>query len=215
MPTVLSDPNRREVREEGNLLIEAVSLLVQRQRETESWIAEQIWQAEERAAASERLYAEFEARLAGLEEHLARLVDDVEPLHDDAGVDARLERLREQVEGLKSGPDGRSARSAPVVATPAAAVQSPLTEAPGREPEVFSNSNSGSISGRPVTAREVRYTTDRRAPGARPARTPVRTGQGVSFMELLGAGPAERFGLVLIGAGAVAVVYAVLTQLRF
>ena len=34
-------------------------------------------------------------------------------------------------------------------------------------------------------------------------------------MELLGAGPAERFGLVLIGAGAVAVVYAVLTQLRF
>jgi hypothetical protein len=210
MPNVLSDPNRREVREEGNLLIEAVSLLVQRQRETESWIAEQIWQAEERATASERLYAEFEARLAGIEEHLARLVDDVEPLHDDAGVDERLERLREQVEGLKSGPESRSARTPPVLAAPPTAVQSTATEAPGREPEAFSSS----VTGRPVT-REVRYSPERRGRSARPARPPVATGQGVSFWTLLGAGPAERFGLVLIGAGAVAVVYAVLTQLRF
>lgn len=213
MPTVLSDPNRREVREEGNLLIEAVSLLVQRQRETDTWIAEQIWQAEERAAAAERQYAEFEARLAGLEEHLARLMDEVEPLHNDAGVDERLERLREQVEGLRSGPDARSVRSAPVLAATPAAVPSSVTGAPDREPEVISS--SGSVAGREVTTREVRYITDRRAPGPRPARTPMAAGQGVSFMELLGAGPAERFGLVLIGAGAVAVVYAVLTQLRF
>lgn len=216
MRIVLSDPSRREVREEGNLLIEAVSLLVQRQRETENWIAEQIWQAEERAAASERLYAEFEVRLAGIEEHLARLVDDVEPLRDDAGVDERLERLREQVEGLKSGPDGRSARTNPVLAAPPASVPARVGEAAAPEPQSFSNSGSG----RPVSVREPRYSTERRAPSARPAgesrqRTPVAAGQGVSFWDLLGPSPQDRFGFVLIGAGAVAVLYAILTQLRF
>ena len=63
-----------------NLLIEAVSLLVQRQRETEGWVAEQIWQAEERAAATERRYAELEARLLGIEEHVSRLVEWAEEL---------------------------------------------------------------------------------------------------------------------------------------
>jgi hypothetical protein len=124
MPSVLSDPSRREVREEGNLLIEAVSLLVQRQRETESWIAEQIWQAEARAAASERLTAEFESRLAGIEEQLARLLYDAEPPHAGEGpVDDRLERLRLQVEGLRSSADGRMARSPAPLAAPHAACQ--------------------------------------------------------------------------------------------
>ena len=190
---MLSDLNRREVREEGNLLIEAVSLLVQRQGETESWIAEQIWQAEERAAASERLYAEFEARLAGIEEHLARLVHEVEPLRDDAGVDERLERLREQVEGLKFGADGRTARSTPVIAgAPSAAHESGASEPRyGRR----------ALNAGPVAA-------------PRPRATPT-SGQGVSFWQLLGPSPQDRFGLVLIGAGAVAVLYAILTQLRF
>jgi hypothetical protein len=191
---VLSDLNRKEVGEEGNLLIEAVSLLVQRQRETEGWIAEQIWQAEERASASERLYAELEVRLAGIEEHLARLVHDVEPLRDDVGVDERLERLREQVEGLKSSGDGRAVRPNPVLAV-----------------------SPGSI---PPPAAEPRHSTERRAVGARPVaeprpRTAGTSGPGVSFWELLGQSPQDRFGLVLIGAGLVAVVYAGLTQLRF
>ncbi|HLZ26373.1 MAG TPA: hypothetical protein VKV73_03545 [Chloroflexota bacterium] len=222
---MLSDPNRREVREEGNLLIEAVSLLVQRQRETETWIAEQIWQAEERSAASERLYAEFEARLAGIEERLAELMDDVELPREDAGVDDRLERLREQVEGLKSGPDARAPRTnPPLAATPAsgasaagaASVRATARETPGRDPEAFASAGAG----RPVNARETRFGPEPRAPGARfgaasRGRTSVTRGPGVSFWDLLGPGPAERFGLVLIGAGAVAVLYAVLTQLRF
>jgi hypothetical protein len=190
---VLSDLNRKEVRDEGNLLIEAVSLLVQRQRETESWIADQICQAEERASASERLYAEFEARLAGIEEHLARLVHDVEPLREDIGVDERLERLRKQVEGLKSSADGRTARTSTVTAGLPA--PSPAPEAP-------------------------RYNSERPASSARPAadpppRTPPPSGQGVSFWELLGSSRQDRFGFVLIAAGAVAVLYAILTQLRF
>ena len=54
-------------------------------------------------------------------------MDEVEPLHNDAGVDERLERLREQVEGLRSGPDARSVRSAPVLAATPAAVPSSVT----------------------------------------------------------------------------------------
>jgi hypothetical protein len=44
---------RDDAPHEDNLLIEAVLLLVQRQRETETWLAEQVEQAEERAAAVE------------------------------------------------------------------------------------------------------------------------------------------------------------------
>jgi hypothetical protein len=200
---VLSDLNRRDVGEEGNLLIEAVSLLVQRQRETESWIAEQVGQAEERATAAERLYADLEVRLAGIEEHLARLVHDVEPLREDAGVDERLERLREQVEGLKSSADGRTARTNPVLAASTAGA-----------------THSQAVEPRPVGAREQPYTAEPRPLGMRPVaparpRMAATSAQGASFWDLLGPSPQDRFGLVLIGAGLVAVVYAVLTQLRF
>jgi hypothetical protein len=163
----------REVGEEDNLLIEAVSLLVQRQRETESWIAEQISQAEERAAASERRTAELEVRLAGIEEHLARLVPEVEPVREDAGVDERLERLREQVEGLKSGADTRTARTSPVSPPAPAGVAAMRT------------------------------------------RSVSSSGQGVSLWQVFGSSPQDRFGSILIGAGALAVLYAILTQLRF
>src|SRR5712691_7470225 len=119
-----TEVKKTEVKEEGNLLIEAVSLLVQRQRETEGWVAEQIWQAEERAAATERRYAELEARLVGIEEHLARLVHDVDVVPGGALDDERLARLREQVEGLKSvGADGYTNRAAPV--TPPAPAAAP------------------------------------------------------------------------------------------
>ena len=90
------DLSPTEVRQEGNLLIEAVSLLVQRQRETESWVAEQVWQAEERSAAADQRYAELESRLAEIEEHLARLVHELEPPTGDAVVDDRLARLRDE-----------------------------------------------------------------------------------------------------------------------
>jgi hypothetical protein len=189
---VASDLSRTEVKEEGNLLIEAVALLVQRQRETESWVAEQIWQAEERAAATDRRYAELESRLEGIEEHLARLVHEVEPTAGGPLDDERLARLREQVEGLKSvGADGYTNRAAPVTApTPAATAT--------YDPDIT----------RPVpTAPEPRY--------AEPSRAVAASPQGVGFLELLGATPQDRWGVALIGAGAVAVLYALLTQLRF
>jgi hypothetical protein len=194
VPPKLTRPEATEVKEEGNLLIEAVSLLVQRQRETEGWVAEQIWQAEERAAATERRYAELESRLVGIEEHLSRLVHDVEVVPGGGLDDERLARLREQVEGLKSvGADGYTNRGAPVVAPPPVAAPTPAYD-----PDVT----------RPMpTPPEPRY--------VEPPRAAATSPQGVGFLELLGATPQDRWGVVLIGGGAVAVLYALLTQLRF
>jgi uncharacterized coiled-coil protein SlyX len=184
VPPDLSKSEVKEVsefKEEGNLLIEAVSLLVQRQRETEGWVAEQIWQAEERASAAERRYADLEDRLSGIEEHLSRLVNELEPAQDsNAQVDERLSRLREQVEDLKAaGTDGR------LVAPP------PRTSEPQPSLVAF----------------------------APPAETawPAATGAptNVGFLDLLGCRPADRWGAVLIAAGAVAVLFAVLTSVRF
>jgi hypothetical protein len=191
---VPSDLSRVEVKEEGNLLIEAVALLVRRQRESESWIAEQIWQAEERALAAERRYAELEVRLDSIEQNLARLAHDAEPAPGDAGVEERLARLREQVEGLKSGSEARAGRPAVVTDRPAGPTQAPVGEA--YEPE--------SAGARPVRASDMRF--ERRA---------AATAHGPGFWELLGASPQDRAGLLLIGGGAIFVVYAFLTQLRF
>jgi hypothetical protein len=204
VPPNLTRAEPTEVKEEGNLLIEAVSLLVQRQRETEGWVAEQIWQAEERAAATERRYAELEARLVGIEEHLGRLVHDVEPAQGDTVVDERLARLREQVEGLKSvGTDGLPTRTVPIVPpAPTPVHRAPAEPAPpAYEPEVT----------RPMpTAPEPRY-AERPAAQVAP---PTAANQGPGFWELLGATPADRFGVLLIGGGGIAVLYALLTQLK-
>ena len=40
------------------------------------------------------------------------------------------------------------------------------------------------------------------------------SGSGVGFWDLLGSNPQDRAGVLLIGAGGVAVLYALLTQLR-
>ena len=117
-------------------------------------------------------------RLAGIEEHLARLVDDVEPLRDDAGVDERLERLREQVEGLKSGPEGRSPRTTRShrYVAPVPRRTRPQASPPGQ-------SRPGQCVRHPAAATPAQRRTRRR-------RVPLwPPGQGVSFWELLGAGP--------------------------
>ncbi len=179
-----------EVGVEESLLIEAVSLLVQRQRETETWVTEQVWQAEQRAATSERRYAELEARLVDIEEQLTRLLRDTEPGRSDAAVEERLARLREQVEDLKTGGDGRPAHTVTV---------------PGPTPP-----QAG-----PVLPREFEP-APAPPPPVRPARVAATAGgssQSPGLLELLGATPQDRFGIALIGLGAVAVLYAILTQL--
>jgi hypothetical protein len=264
-----------ELKEEGNLLIEAVSLLVQRQRETEGWVTEQIWQAEERAAAAERRYAELEGRLSGIEEHLSRLVNELEPQRGDAHVDERLSRLREQVEDLKTvGTDGRPS-SAPRLSSMGDAAHPDLdsrdvhavhsageaqaaaggaTATAGGANAVADEARGGLAGGASAAAAaepaprrmveppaqaahvaaeppraapprtagppaEVRTVTAPRIatppPAAPPQAAPTTPSATVGFLELLGSSPADRWGVVLIGAGAVAVLYALLTSLRF
>ncbi len=191
-----SDLSRTEVKEEGNLLIEAVALLVQRQRETESWVAEQIWQADERAAATDRRYAQLEARLEGIEAHLARLLHEIEPDRGDPADEERLARLREQGEGLKLAPRtaGQSVRSAPV----------PLESEERGSPPVVDGAPRAPQSARLASPAEPHYQD------LAMAATP-----GVTLWDLLGHSPEARIGLLLIGAGAIAVVFAALSLLRF
>jgi hypothetical protein len=210
-PDLSSKEPKTEIKEEGNLLIDAVSLLVQRQRETETWVSEQIWHAEERAAETERRYAELESRLADIEAHLARLVHDVEPSGGDAVVDERLARLREQLEGLKSVADGHPTSRGAVASRAIPADEPPPAVQPRRRtsatvtaevPRTVTVAES-TAEDEPVYERRVVAT-----------RRPVAN-TGIGFWDLLGDTREDRAGVLLIGAGAVAVLYAILLQLRF
>jgi hypothetical protein len=224
-------PRNNEPGDEDNLLVEAVSLLVQRQRETEKWVAEQVAQAEERTAATERRYAELEARLAALEEQLSRVAREVEPTRADAAPDERLARLRAQLEALKSGGNGVPAALPPQ--PPRSASDAPkTTPAPARGPDVARASAAEARSAAPqeratsAAAPEYqplipipseprsRYTSPAtRAPLRGRAGTPSPP-QGVTFLNLLGSSPEDRYALVFIGVGGVAVLYAALSLLR-
>jgi hypothetical protein len=205
-----------EMEQADNLLIEAVSLLVQRHRETESWLSEQIAQADHRAAATERRYADLETRLTGIEDQLDRLARELEPRFDTAS-DERLARLREQVEDLKSEGDGRSVRvvpshgpvipaSSPMAAVPPPAVLPPPT--PIAPPVGAAPAHS--VPSAPASAVVT-------APSPAPAApvVAVSSGQAESVWDVLGPRPQDRFGLVLIGLGLLAVFFAILTQLHF
>ena len=202
------DLSHDEAHEEDNLLIEAVSLLVQRQRETEAWVAEQIEQAVERAASVERQYAALESRLAGIEEQLDSLVREVEPGRGDAVVGQRLARLREQVADLRSDNDGRSLRSLPSTAS-----AEPQPER--AEPDAFRAAAPSSISAVPPPL-EASGGAAVSAPTTSVAATPLIAGVAsrVSLWDLTGPTSRDRFGLALIGLGVIAVLYAVFTQLR-
>lgn len=201
MPRVAPEPARNEVKEEGNLLVEAVSLLVQRQRETESWVAEQVWQAEERVVANERRYDELEARLESLEQQLASLVRNAEPSRGETADDERLARLREQLEGLRSGADGYLPRS-------------PAAMPVGRErprASVNATPNSDEAMREPPPAREARVGR----PVSAASRPRTAAPQSAGILDLMGPTPQERIGFVFIAVGGVAVLYAILSQLRF
>ena len=221
-------PRNNEPGEEDNLLVEAVSLLVQRQRETEKWVAEQLSQAEERTAATERRYTEVEARLAALEEQLSRVAREVEPTRADTAPDERLARLRAQLEALKSGGNGVPAA---IASPPPRNVSVAPDASPACVPEVARASTAEGRSAAPheratsAAAPEYqplipipaeprsRYPSAARAPLRARAGTPSPS-QGVTLLNLLGSSREDRYGLVFIGVGAVAVLYAALSLLR-
>jgi hypothetical protein len=232
---VARDVSHDEVHEEDNLLIEAVSLLVQRQRETEAWVAEQIDQADERAASVERHYAALESRLTGLEEQLDSLIREVEPGRGDAVVGQRLARLREQVADLRSESDGRPPRSVPMSGAPAeplpARREPDLYTAPppsasatdayrpppppsASAPDAYRVAPAPSGSPAPTASEAPPTPPSSPPPDASPATATSSAGSRPSLWDLTGPTSRDRFGLALIGLGVIGVLYAVLTQLR-
>jgi septal ring factor EnvC (AmiA/AmiB activator) len=104
---VASNLPREDPAADDNLLIEAVSLLLQRQREAEAWIAQ---------------HSDVDSRLAALEDRLNRLARE-QATSRASGADERMARLREQVEALRTGEsDPRPVRAVTPVrsVTPAA-----------------------------------------------------------------------------------------------
>jgi hypothetical protein len=221
---VSSDLSHNDVTEEDNLLVEAVSLLVRRQRETETWVTEQVCQSQERAAATDRRYADLETRLAGIEQQLSRLVREFEPNRGEPGGDERLARLREQVEGLKSETDGRpvgasgsptnvpsASSNGPQPLPPPNAVHKEVTESPGPiEPPRAVDASPPTIA----APQPVESPRPAASASTAPAGVTAPGGRAISFWDLLGSTTADRFGLILIGVGLVAVLYAILSQLH-
>jgi hypothetical protein len=168
-------PRRTDPDQQDDLLIEAVSLLVQRQREIEAWAADRVYQSEERAAAMEQRHTDVEVRLTAIEDQLARLAREVAPGRAKV-ADDRVSRLREQIEDLRTAGDGFSARAL--------------------APEI--------VAAQPHPD----------SPSGAPTSTATTTRGSVSFWDLFGQTPVERFGFLLIGVGGVAVLYALLSFLR-
>jgi hypothetical protein len=186
---VTGDLSQDAAQHEDNLLVEAVSLLVQRQRETEAWVAEQIDQADERSGAVERRYAELEARLEGLEAQLERLLRDLETNRADAAGAGgqRLARLREQVADMKSNTDGRPLRSVP---------------SPPSSPE-------------PTGARHAAPLVAAVPTASAPASGVVQPSSGASVWDFFGRTSRARYGALAMFVGLVAILYAGLMELRF
>jgi hypothetical protein len=84
---------------ERALLVEAVTLLVQRQIETDAELNTQIVRTAARVSALERRGAELEDRLRLLDERLIRLAAQVEP---DPALPHRLAMLEAQLELLSA-----------------------------------------------------------------------------------------------------------------
>lgn len=109
MPPVPATRNHRDrvqdaplETEEADLLIEAISLLGQRQQELDAWAAERERLADERIIALEQRQAEFDRRLDALEVQVGLLrVGDADGA--ESSPETRLERLRQQVEELRGG----------------------------------------------------------------------------------------------------------------
>lgn len=206
--TVLRQPDVDAGDVEGNLLVEAVSLLLQRQRETESWLTEQFRQTERSAAQVERRYTELDQRLSRIEQRLAGLVRNVDPSTAD---DRQLSRLREQVETLSSGVTTLTARPTPIVGLPPRPGWTSPPRGVGPREDVAAVTPAPEPPSATAEPAVVRVE-------AAPAEAVVRTAPqpragGVWY--ILGDTPADRFGALLIGGGAIAVLYTVLTQLGF
>jgi hypothetical protein len=219
-----------DIRQELDVLGDAVLLLMRRRRDSDTWIGDQLRQAEQRAADAERRYADLEWRLAAIETHLQRLAQEVQAPADES----RIALLREEIRGLGADQPVPTTTSAPAPLPIADWTARPQRSQPVSYGEdvvrgdAVSARDVGAVEPRgaasPIVAPEllrsepalVAVRTEpvppRPEPAAVPAASPRAT--NVSFWQVLGANRQDRTGVVLMGIGAVGVLYALLTQVR-
>jgi hypothetical protein len=208
--------------EESSLLVEAVSLLVQRQREAEVWLAEQFRQTLLSDSALDRRMAELEERLGRIQARLGTLAAEVDPNLASAGDIARLEQ---GLQSLTNGAAGFPARPQTLTVVPSQ-TPSPSMDLPPRLTVEAANGARprGPVNGAVRHAAESRSSEDAdAAPGhVAPAYAAVGDaaagGAGprrASAWDVFGATPRERWGLALMGGGALALLYLVLRGLGF
>jgi hypothetical protein len=202
---------------ERALLLEALTLLVQRQAETESALIQQVGETNSRVAAMERRSRDLEERLAEIGERLQRLASEVEP---DPGLPRRVAVLQAQVERLHGRPVDDALAPTPV-AQPAHRVEEPrvrveeprvrVEEPRARfdEPPARFDEPSPRFEA-PPPRREVHQVRSQAVP---PRRALLATSTG-TLWERLGATNQDRASLVLMGTGVVVVLAAALAQLR-
>jgi len=183
---------------ERALLLEALTLLVKRQAETETALTAQLARTNARVAAAERRGLELEARLADIDARLQRLASEVAP---DPGLPRRVAVLQSQVENLQAAAGSTQAAlavtepRAPQAVISVAAVAAP---APQAVPSVATPS------------------APPRQPQAAPLapRRAALVGSPDTLWDRLGSTNQDRASVVLIGAGVLAVVFAAIAQLR-
>jgi hypothetical protein len=220
--------------DEQQLLIEAVTVLTQRQIETQASIGQHIGEMTQRIGAIERRFDEFEVRLVRIDEQVTRLAMDLEkPAH--SGSEQRVTQLRAQIERLNRGAPADAPGKAPPPITPMPVTLAPadtLPIAPGTLAPTPRSAHFAQGPTSPTTAppappfdsipKSAHAESVVAAPPATPAaggseavdRAPQAPKHGTSLLTTAAGSRQDWAGVILIGLGLVAVLYAVLTQIR-
>jgi hypothetical protein len=238
-------------RHERSLVLEALTLLAQSQADLEHAVGDQVAHAAQRVAAVERRCDEFDARLLSIDEHLQRLLLQLEP-PPDPDIHDRLAQLQAHVERLSArerrplvieawsrppaAPNGPAPAPGPVPPAPpppsrasepaptpspryrdAAPAPSPHADEPAPAPmsqasEPVARPLPQASEPAPAALSQAREIGQPGAP-ARALRT-TAVAAPPSMWELLGPTPKDRTAIILMAIGLVAVIFAVLLQLR-
>ena len=177
---------------ERALLLEALTLLVQRQAETESALTDQVARTNTRVANVERRGVDLEARVAGIDARLQQLATQVEP---DPGLSGRVAVLQAQLQQLHvarlaDAQPSQSSAPEPTFAPPPPTVQTEAAAPTSHPPQAIRQTH------------------------APPPRRAAVVGSADTLWARLGNTNQDRASAVLIGTGVLVVVFAALAQLR-
>jgi hypothetical protein len=187
---------------ERALLLEALTLLVQRQVESESALSDQVARTNTRVANVERRGVDLAARVADIDARLLQLATQVEP---DPGLASRVAVLQAQLQQLQVA---RIADTQPVPQPPQPSYQAPpppVQTAPRTEPTPPVLPLLQAIR-QPQSQPPRQYVPQHRRPAV--------VGTADTLWARLGNTNQDRASIVLIGTGVLVVVFAALAQLR-